>query len=356
MGVNGGAYAPNGQTKYPDGELEGEAKRLHSKLSNLGWNVETCRLYAPLTLEINELKKKHSAVILAHNYQSPEIIFGIADFVGDSYMLSKQAQSTPAKKIIFCGVRFMAETAKMLSPEKEVLLPAPDAGCSLAESITAKDVSELRKKHPDAAVVTYINTYADVKAESDVIVTSSNALKIIEALPQKKIIFLPDKYMGQNLAKQTKKQIITWDGLCVVHEEFSPRKLEAYRKFYPDAKILVHTECSPAVVQLADMSGGTGDMQRFVANSKSDEFMLVTECGLSDKLKVEFPEKKFIPSCGLCPHMKRNDLRKVLKALKDPSGDQIINIPDAIRKKANAALLRMLQYGGGFSQIKCAGF
>lgn len=334
------APAANAQTG-----LEQEALRLHSKLSHLGWNMETCKLYAPLTLEINKLKKEQNAVILAHNYQSPEILFGIADFVGDSYALSKHAQSTSANKIIFCGVRFMAETAKMLSPEKEVLLPAPDAGCSLAESITAKDVRELKGKHPDAAVVTYINTYADVKAESDVIVTSGNALKIIEALPQQKIIFLPDKYMGQNLAKQTKKQIITWDGLCVVHEEFSPKKLEAYRKFYPKAKILVHTECSPAVVQLADMSGGTGDMQIFVANSNSEEFMLVTECGLSDKLKVEFPEKNFIPSCGLCPHMKRNDLRKVLKALTNPSPDQVISVPDGVRERADAALEKMLQYG-----------
>ncbi|MEK6953806.1 MAG: quinolinate synthase NadA [Candidatus Micrarchaeota archaeon] len=345
MGAGSIMPKANGHSGFTDAQLELEAKRLHSKLSNLGWNIETCRLYAPLTLEINTLKKLQNAVILAHNYQSPEILFGIADFVGDSYMLSKQAQSTPAKKIIFCGVRFMAETAKMLSPDKEVLLPAPDAGCSLAESITAQDVGDLKKQHPDAAVVTYINTYADVKAESDVIVTSSNALKIIEALPQKKIIFLPDKYMGQNLAKQTKKQIITWDGLCVVHEEFSPKKLDAYKKFYPNAKILVHTECSPAVVQLADMSGGTGDMQKYVAESDASEFMLVTECGLSDKLKVTFPSKKFIPSCGLCPHMKRNDLRKVLQALKNPSADQKISIPEDVREKAQAALDRMLLYG-----------
>ncbi|MFH1750308.1 MAG: quinolinate synthase NadA [Candidatus Micrarchaeota archaeon] len=341
----GFAQEGNGGSRFTSEQLEAEAKRLHSKLSNLGWNLDTCRLYAPLTLEINSLKKQQNAVVLAHNYQSPEILFGVADFVGDSYMLSKQAQATSSEKIIFCGVRFMAETAKMLSPEKEVLLPAPDAGCSLAESITADDVRKLKSQHPDAAVVTYINTYAEVKAESDVIVTSSNALSIIEALPQNEIIFLPDKYMAQNLAKQTKKKIIAWEGLCIVHEEFSPGKLEAYRKFYPDAKILVHTECSPAVVGIADMAGGTGDMQKYVANSPAEQFMLVTECGFSDKLKAEYPEKKFIPSCGLCPHMKRNDLRKVLKALRDPTEDQIISIPGDVMERAGAALGRMLQYG-----------
>jgi quinolinate synthase len=328
---------------FSEKELALESSRLHSKLRHLGWNLDTCKLCAPLTLETNKLKKEKNAIILAHNYQLPEIIFGVSDFVGDSYFLSKKAQETSAKIIVFSGVRFMAETAKMLNPSKTVLLPAPDAGCSLAESITAKDVQELRKNHPKAAVVTYINTYADVKAESDVIVTSSNALKIINALPQKEIIFLPDKYMAANLARQTKKKIIGWDGLCIVHEEFTPEKLNEYQQVYPSAKILVHTECSPAVISLADMSGGTGDMQKYVAASSSDQFMLVTECGLSDKLQVEFPEKKFIPSCGLCPHMKRNDLRKILQALKKPSKNQIIKIDKSVAKKANSALGRMME-------------
>ncbi len=323
--------------------LEKEAERLYAKLSHLEWSMGTCRVYASLTLEINQLKKQQHAIVLAHNYQTPDIIFGIADFVGDSYALSKFAAETDAKKIIFCGVRFMAETAKMLSPNKQVLLPAPDAGCSLAESISAEDVKNLRKQYPEAAVVTYINTYAEVKAESDVICTSGNALKIIESLPQKQIIFLPDKFMAKNLAAQTKKEIISWDGLCIVHEEFSPHKLQAFKKFYPDAKILVHTECSPAVVEMADMAGGTGDMQKYVSSSKAEQFMLVTECGLSDKLQADFPEKQFIPSCGLCPHMKRNDLKKVLQALKSPSKEQIIEIPEETGKKAQAALDKMME-------------
>lgn len=329
--------------QFSEAQLEKEAKRLHANLSKLGWTMETCALYAPLTLEINTIKKEQNAIVLAHNYQLPEIIFGIADYVGDSFYLSKIAGESAAEKIVFCGVRFMAETAKLISPKKTVLMPSSDAGCSLAESITGEDVIELKKKYPNAAVVTYINTYADVKAKSDVIVTSSNALKIIEKLPHKQIIFLPDKYMAANLAKQTKKEIIGWEGLCMVHEEFSPQKLEAYHKFYPDAKILVHTECSPAVVSMADMSGGTGDMQKYVSNSAAEQFMLVTECGLSDKLTVEFPKKKFIPSCGLCPHMKRNDLRKVLKALKDPSEDQIVKIPPEIAMQANKALDKMME-------------
>ncbi|MFH1257495.1 MAG: quinolinate synthase NadA, partial [Candidatus Micrarchaeota archaeon] len=291
----------------------------------------------------NTLKKEKNAVILAHNYQSPEIIFGVADFVGDSYFLSKEAAKTDADKIIFSGVKFMAETAKLLSPEKEVLMPAPDAGCSLAESVTAEDVRKLKEKHSDAAVVSYINTYADVKAESDVIVTSSNALKIIEALPQEKIIFLPDKYMAKNIAALTKKEIIGWDGLCMVHEEFTVKKLEAYRKEHPHAKILVHTECTPPIVELADLAGGTGDMQKYVANSSAEEFMLVTECGLSDKLRVEFPEKKFVPPCGLCPHMKKNTLRGILKALENPSRGQIVEIDGKIAVRARKALGKMME-------------
>ncbi|MBI5224274.1 quinolinate synthase NadA [Candidatus Micrarchaeota archaeon] len=332
------------QIHFSKEELDAETNRLFASLSHLGWTKEICQTYASLTLEINLLKKEKNAIILAHNYQLPEIIFGVSDFVGDSYQLSKQAAQTSAETIIFSGVRFMAETAKMLSPKKKVLMPSPDAGCSLAESISAQDVINLRKQHPDAAVVTYINTYAEVKAESDVICTSNNALKIIESLPNEKIIFLPDKYMAQNLAKLTKKQIIGWEGLCVVHEEFSPQKLEAYRRFYPEAKILVHTECSPAVVAIADLAGGTGEMQKYVSNSSANQFMIVTECGLSDKLKVEFPKKKFIPSCGLCPHMKRNDLRNILKALKNPSSDQFVEISADVARRAQKALDKMLEF------------
>lgn len=323
--------------------VQKEAERLYGKLSQLGWTMPECLLYAPLTLEINQLKKQKNAVILGHSYQTPDIIYGISDFVGDSYELSKKAAETNADTIVFCGVRFMAETAKILSPEKTVLLPAPDAGCSLSESITAEDVRELKKKHPGAPVVMYVNTSADVKAEADVCCTSANALKIINSLPQKKIIFLPDQFMAQNLAKLTDKQIIGWHGTCIVHEEFDAEKVRAVRNAYPGVKIVAHSECKPEVIAEVDAMGGTSDMIRYITQSDAKSFMLVTECGLGDRMRVEMPQKLIVGTCSLCPYMKKNNLVNVLSSLEHPSDDQVIEIPKSVRLRAKAALDRMFE-------------
>ncbi|MFH1107524.1 MAG: quinolinate synthase NadA [Candidatus Micrarchaeota archaeon] len=326
-------------------ELEEETARLHSKLSKLGWNEEICRAYSPLTLEINRLKKQKRAVILAHSYQPPEIVYGVADFVGDSLELSRAAAKAKAGTIIFAGVRFMAETAKILSPTKKVYLPATDAGCSLAESITPADVKKLRRLHPKAGVVCYVNTSAAVKAECDACCTSANALQVVESMPQEEIVFLPDTFMAKNLAPLTKKRIIGWSGECVVHNEFTPDRMKALRRANPGVKILVHTECTPEVVREADYAGGTSGMIGYAKASNAQEFVMVTECGLSDRMRVELPGKKFLAMCGLCPYMRKNSLALILEALTAPKKGQEINIPEKTMARARRALDRMLEHG-----------
>ena len=328
--------------------LENEVERLEKRgLGLLGYDEASLWLLAEKTLKINQLKKAKNAVIPAHVYQRPEIIHGIADFTGDSYRLSKLCAGTEASTIIFCGVRFMAETAKIMSPEKTVILPAIEAGCSLAESIAAEDVRKLKAQYPNIPVVTYINTNADVKAESDVIVTSANAKKILERLykEHKKIIFLPDTLMGKNLAKELGKKIpeemIIWEGTCVVHENFDESSIEPYRKMYPGVKILAHSECTPGLVSLVDFIGGTGDMLRYVESTEAPSYMLVTECGLGDLARTQYPDKKFIPMCRLCPYMKSIDLDHVEKALENPDSNQIIEVSEEIRVKAKRALEAM---------------
>ncbi|HVY60017.1 MAG TPA: quinolinate synthase NadA [Planctomycetota bacterium] len=330
---------------YTKEALEAETDRLFAGLRHAGWVREECRLHAPLTLEIRERAKAKKAVILAHSYMTPDILYGIADFRGDSLGLSEMARDTDAEVIVFCGVRFMAETAKILSPKKTVLLPAPDAGCSLSESITGEDVRRLRAQHPGAAVVCYVNTDAAVKAECDACVTSANAVDVVMGLAEEKIVFLPDKYMAQNLRVACPgKTIVDWDGRCIVHEQFTPERAKAWKDAYPGAHMLVHTECSSAVVGLADMAGGTGDMIDYVRKHPGvHDFMLVTECGLSDRMRVEFPDRRFIGTCGLCPHMKRVELRKVLEVLESPRPDQIVELPEDVRLRALRSLERMFE-------------
>lgn len=323
--------------------VEKEAQRLYAKLKHVGFNLGYCRMMAPLTLEINELKKKKNAVILAHSYQTPDVIYGVADFFGDSYGLSVEAGKTKAKTIVFAGVKFMAETAKILNPRKEVLLPAPDAGCSLSDSITAADVRALKRKHPGAPVVVYVNTSADVKAEADSCCTSSNALKIIEGFESDKVIFLPDALMGENLQKQTKKKLILWPGKCIVHEEFKPSAIATFKKFAPGLKVLAHLECAPEVVSLADMAGGTEDMIRYVGTTDAKAYMLVTECGLTDRMKVEFPGKRFTGMCSMCPYMKKTNLPMILQVLKKARKDQVVNVPEKVRVKAEKSLKMMFE-------------
>lgn len=325
---------------FSDKELSLEADRLFQKLQNVGWSLADCDLIAPLTLEINLLKKQQNALILAHSYMTPDIMYGVADVVGDSYGLSVMASKHSAQKIIFCSVHFMGETAKLLSPNKEVLVPTK-AGCSLADAIIANDVRELRKQHPDAGVVCYVNTSAAVKAESDVCCTSSNAVQIVEAMPQREVIFIPDEFMAKNLENMTSKTVIPWKGRCVVHEEFTEDTVQEIRKEYPGVQILAHPECSPSVVAHVDFAGGTSAMLNFMKESDADTFMLVTECGLTDRAKSEIPDKKIVGTCSLCPYMKKIMLKDVLKALKDPSDDQRVEISDEVVEGARRSLDRM---------------
>lgn len=328
---------------YPEKEVKKEAERLYEKLKKVKFSKDDCIALAPLTLEINRLKKEKNAVILAHSYQTADIIYGVADFVGDSLELSKQAAKTKADTIVFAGVKFMAETAKILSPKKTVLLPSIQAGCSLSESITAKDARELKKKYPNVPVVCYVNTSAEVKAECDACCTSANALKIVESFKEKEIIFLPDELMAENIQNLTEKRIISWKGLCVVHKEFNAKQIKEVKKKHPGVKILVHTECSPSVVELADFSGGTNGMINYAKTDSNQTFMMVTECGLTDRMKVELMQKDFVGLCELCPYMKKNTLELILQALRRSEKEQIIEIPEEVIKKAKKAIDYMMK-------------
>lgn len=327
-------------------EIAAETERLYQKLEKVGWSKADCELIAPLTVEINALKKEKNAVILAHSYQTPDIMYGVADFLGDSYGLSIAARGTKADSIVFCSVYFMAETAKILNPEKTVLVPAV-AGCSLAESITPEDVRKLRAKHPGAAVVCYVNTGAAVKAECDVCCTSSNALKIVDAMPQDEVIFLPDEFMARNLQPLTKKKLIGWHGRCVVHENFSPETVDEVRKNFPGVKILAHTECGPEVIGKTDMAGGTQDMINYIKASTAGQYMLVTECGLTDRVRAELPGKKIVGTCALCPYMKKIMLKDILTALQSPTPAQTVTLPEDILRRAKKSLDRMIEITEG---------
>lgn len=324
--------------------VELETGRLFELLSRVGWTVQECAEIAPTTLRIKELAAQQNAVILGHSYQTPEILFGVADYRGDSLGLSRIARDVDADTIVFCGVSFMGETAKILSPNKRVLLPNPDAGCSLSESITGADVRRLRQQHPDATFVCYVNTSAEVKAECDVCCTSANSLAIVEAAPTDHVVFLPDKYMAQNLAKLTTKRITGYDGHCIVHEAFTADQVIKWKRRVPGLKVLVHTESPPEVVAQADLAGGTGDMVNYIKASTDTNFMLVTECGLAGRMKVDFPDKRFVGTCAICPHMKRVDLHRVLQVLEDPRPDQIVEIDATTQQKALRSIERMFDW------------
>lgn len=323
-------------------DLHEETERLYGKLHHLGWRRDDCEFIAPITQEINALKQEQNAVILAHSYQTADIMYGVGDYVGDSYGLSVRATEHPAQKIIFCSVYFMGETAKLLNPDKDVLVPRV-AGCSLADSITGEQVRTLRNEHPDAGVVCYVNTYAEVKAESDACCTSANAVEVVEAMPQDEILFIPDRLMGLNLAKITSKTILTWDGTCVVHEGFDVDSVRDIRKRFPGVKILAHPECTPGLVSEVDYAGGTSGMLNYVKTSNAKTFMLVTECGLTDRFKAEFRGKEIVGTCILCPYMKEIRLDDVLKALKNPAPEQYIEIPPDIAARAKRSLERMFE-------------
>jgi quinolinate synthase len=322
-------------------DLELETDRLYTKLKSLNWSREHCSLIAPLTSRINILKKQKNAIILAHSYQMPQIIFGVADIVGDSLGLSKEAKKVTADIIVFCGVEFMAETAKLLNEKKLVLLPSPDAGCSLASGITPSDVRELRGKYPGIPIVCYVNTTAEVKAECDVCVTSGNVIDVINKLDSDTIIYLPDKHMANNLRPLTDKKIIGWEAECIVHNQFTGEQIKSLRKQYPGIKILAHTECDPSVALEADFVGSTSGMTKYVETSTENDFALITECGLSEILRVDFPDKNFYGSCVLCPYMKTINLENILQVLESPQPEQIIEIPIEIQERARKTLEKM---------------
>jgi len=330
--------------QFSEEEIQHEASRLLEKLSHRGWDRTDCEIIAPITLEINKLKREKNTVILAHSYQTPDIIFGVADYSGDSLGLSKRAAETDADTILFAGVVFMAETAKILSPEKTVIVPSVDAGCSLADGVTAEDVRMMREKYPGVPIVLYVNSNADVKAEVDICVTSANVEKIVNAMPEDKIIFLPDKNMANYLRKVTDKEIIDWDATCIVHDNIRPESITEFRNdFGEDIIVLAHSECPPDVLDRVDLVGGTGDMISFIKeNPEKKKYMLATECGLADRLAVEFPDREFLGSCVMCPYMKQNSLRNILQALKDPLPEQIIEIEPEIISKARNSIDKMV--------------
>lgn len=286
------------------------------------------------------LKRERHAVILAHNYQTPEIFHCVADLVGDSLALARKAMAVEAEIIVLAGVHFMAETAKLLNPGKTVLIPDLEAGCSLADSITAADVRLLRQRYPGVPIVTYVNTSAAVKAESDICCTSGNARAIVESLGVPRVIMLPDEYLAQNIAKETKVEIIAWKGHCEVHERFTTGDIRQLRENHPGVTVLAHPECPPEVVAEADFSGSTAAMSDYVATHQPPRVVLMTECSMSDNVAVLHPAVEFIRPCNLCPHMKRITLGNIRRALEE--NRHVVTIDPAVADGARRAVQRML--------------
>lgn len=300
-------------------------------------------VHAPYVAAINALKKERNAVVLAHNYMTPEIFHCVADITGDSLALARRAGETDADVIVLAGVHFMAETAKLLNPEKTVLIPDMRAGCSLAESITAADIRKLRERHPGVPVVTYVNTSAEVKAESDICCTSGNAVAIVESLGCDEVIFLPDEYLANYVAQQTDVKIITWQGHCEVHERFTAQELEDYRASYDDLTIIAHPECPPDVLAVADFVGSTAQMSRFVETRRPKRVLMVTECSMSDNVAADVTDVDFIRPCNLCPHMKRITLANIYESLEKMAPR--VEIDPLVAEKARRAVERMLEHG-----------
>jgi len=337
-------------------------QKLKTRLSNVVPDVEL-RYKAELAVEINAIKEEKNAVILGHNYMEPALFYSIPDFVGDSLGLSRKAAQTDKDIIVFCGVEFMAETAKILNPSKTVLIPSQKAGCSLASSITADDVRALKEKFPGVPVVTYVNTYADVKAESDICCTSSNAVAVVESLETDKVIFLPDEYLAGNVARETGKhiifpsrgesvvpdslldvQMIGWHGRCEVHEKFTVRDIQDVRAQFPQVAILSHPECSPEVVAASDFSGSTNAMVKYVQETDAPQFLLLTECSMGDNIAAANPDKDMLRLCTVrCPHMNQITLEDTLEALQKIQ--YMVEVPEDIRVRASKAVERMIAIG-----------
>ena len=323
-------------------EIRKATDPIYQKISQVMPEIEWST-HAPYIHKINKLKKEKNAVILAHNYQTPEIYHGISDFSADSLALAVEAAKTKADIIVMCGVHFMAETAKLMSPEKKVLLPDMRAGCSLSSSITGQDVRNLKKKYPGVPVVSYVNTSADVKAETDVCCTSANAVKIVKSLGVKKVIFLPDDFLAKYVASQTDVEIISWKGTCEVHEQFNDQEINEIRKNNPGIKIIAHPECPPDVIKASDFAGSTSGMIKYVRDNQPEKVMMVTECSMSDNVQIDNPNVKFIRPCNLCPHMKRITLPKVLECLENETNEILMS--DETIEKARKSVERMAEIG-----------
>jgi quinolinate synthase len=352
-------------------EVQVMYEKMKSRLDKVVPDIEL-RIKAEIAVEINRLKAEKNAVILGHNYMEPALFYSIPDFTGDSLDLSRKAAQTDKNIIVFCGVRFMAETAKILNPSKTVLLPAERAGCSLAASITAEDVRALKARFPGVPVVSYVNTYADVKAESDICCTSSNAKAVVDSLKTDTVIFLPDEYLAKNVANETGKhiifpmvstpstggarventpadsqldyQMIGWHGRCEVHEKFTVADIQAVRAQFPDVVVLSHPECSPEVVAASDFSGSTNAMIRYVRETKASRYLVLTECAMGDNIAAANPEKDMLRLCMVrCPHMNTITMEETRDALK--YNRYVIDIPEEIRVKAHRAVQRMVEIG-----------
>jgi len=356
-------FAPGDETMGP-ATLESTFESMHAKLKDIVPEFEL-RHKAELAWQINQLKREKGAVILGHNYMEPALYHSVPDFVGDSLELSRRAATTDADIIVFCGVKFMAETAKILSPEKTVLIPSDKAGCSLAASITGEDVRGLKQRFPGVPVVTYVNCYADVKAETDICCTSSNAAKVVESLGSDTVIFLPDEYLAKNVARETGRHIIFpvkqprhnngdatnleytmigWHGKCEVHEQFTVEDIENVRRQFPDVVVLAHPECSPEVCEAADFSGSTSAMINYVRDSKAPRYLLLTECSMGDNIVAENPEKDMLRLCSVrCPHMNTITLEDTLESLKQ--NRYVTEVPEDIRVRAKRSVDRMIEIG-----------
>ncbi|MBI79374.1 MAG: quinolinate synthase NadA [Pseudomonadota bacterium] len=321
-------------------EVQASTNHIYDQVKDVIPEIEW-PIHAPYIALINKLKVEHNAIILAHNYQTPEIYHGVADYSGDSLGLAIEASKTDADVIILCGVHFMAETAKIINPKKKVLIPDAEAGCSLASSITGEDVRLLKEKYPGVPVVSYVNTSADVKAETDICCTSGNAVKVVESLKTDKVIFLPDNYLGKYVAKQTNVEMVLWHGTCEVHERFTGKELLEYRKSIPGIEVIAHPECPPDVLEQADFVGSTSGMINYVDENRPKKIVMITECSMSDNVAIEFPDVDFVRPCNLCPHMKQITLPKILNCLENLEFE--VKIDDDMAIKAYGSVKRMIE-------------
>jgi len=329
------------QTYQQEGmALAAARQRTRAVIPDVEWSV-----YEPVIARINRLKSERQALILAHNYQTPEIFHGVADVTGDSLALAQRAADSDAEVVVMCGVHFMAETAKVLNPERMVLIPDLRAGCSLAESITACDVRRLRDAYPGVPIVTYVNTSAEVKAECDICCTSANAVEVVESLGSERVVFVPDEYLAHHVAANTDVEVIPWLGHCEVHEQFTPAQVAVYREQFPGVTVLAHPECSSGVLEAADMVGSTSGMIRFIRDRRPQRVVMITECSMSDNVAAEFPHVELVRTCTICPHMKRVTLEGIERALLELRYP--VEVPPEIAERARRSVERMLEVGRG---------